>query len=742
MTDITIHLRAEASQLDRQLRASAVGIDRAMRQIERGMRKTLTALDRQLMKFAREGRDVASSFSAMERSVNGLSKATSKLSSGRGLSTLSRQAQNLNTQLARTPRLANSAAHGLAMHGGNLHIGQHGIGISSLGVGLGRAGVAAAIGAVAYGAAKAGAEAAGDYQTSFARFRTMNLGADVDRRADAFARRRDVFGVSQREKMDTLRESVGLFGNMDHAEELSPMLAQLNKANAALYHGKVGEIDEGATRSLMRFIDRRGGTHDVGTFKRNLNLAQRMVNASGGFISFSDLDQFSQYGGTAFRSLSDQGIVNMAALMQEQGGGKAGQAMMSVYQNLVAGRASKKALVELQELGLGQMQYEKHAMVGGKPFKTLTLKSIQQGDLLRADPVAWVRDVLIPTLAKKGITDQQKQLAVVNDFLSNRSASGQMGIMTTQQLQILRDAKLTQNAMGADETINVWKGTYGGQQANFLAAWENFKTAYGERILPGATRLLETGTQLLQYAEKVSGNWIGGGAAMAGGAMLARRIFGGKPPAPPAGGSSGAPGGPGMGGGVPGMTVGRRMLSGAKYGAVAGAATELVGGGIDLWNIAHDNNLTKQERNIALTERTGGMAGGIAGMAAGAAIGSVVPVIGTAIGAAIGGAIGGFGGDALGRWIGHGLGEKWFGTPPAHADQGAPQPVGQALLNQPQQMEAAVNKGMTDAIKSTRQQLELQITGHLSYDKPPTLQITGGQGSVIKSNVGFTMQPQ
>lgn len=338
---------------------------------------------------------------------------------------------------------------------------------------------------------KAPIDAAKSYELAFTKFKTMNLGESINKQADHFARSANVLGVSSKDLMESLSESVGLFGSFDIAQRLVPTIASLNAANSAIFAGKVGHIDEGSTRALMKFIDRRGGTHDEETFMRNLNLAQRMVTGSGGFIKFRDLEQFSQMGGTAFRGLSDQGILNMALLLQEQGGAKAGTALMSMYQNLVAGRTPKKTMAMLQEFGLGHLAMEKHATVGGKALKSLVMRDVKNADLLQSDPATWIRTTFIPALAKKGITSEAGILKATNDLISNRTASNQASIMSTQVMQLMRDANLTKNAMDVSKTIDVFKKDPNSKFADLQAKWNSLMINLGIAVLPIAIDALE-----------------------------------------------------------------------------------------------------------------------------------------------------------------------------------------------------------------------------------------------------------
>lgn len=333
--------------------------------------------------------------------------------------------------------------------------------------------------------------AAKEYETAYARFKTLNLGAEVNNQADEFARGTKSFAVSSSGLMETLRESVGMFGDIGIAKKIAPMIAELNAANQGLFGGKVGSIDSRATQSIMRFIDMRGLTNNEADFRRGLDLAQKLVTGSGGAIKFGDLESFAKRGGTAFKAMSDDGLLYMATVMQEMGGASAGTGLMSAYQNLVAGRTTKKAMAALQDLGLAKLGYIDHGLVGGKPYRTLQISDMQDRDLLRENFPLWVMKNVIPALEKKGINDVGAQAAVVNDILSNRTGSSLGVNFATQFLQTLRDKKLTENAMGAQGTIDIYKNSPAGKMANLQANWKNLLLELGENILPIAIKGVE-----------------------------------------------------------------------------------------------------------------------------------------------------------------------------------------------------------------------------------------------------------
>lgn len=342
-------------------------------------------------------------------------------------------------------------------------------------------------GAIGLSLFEAPLKAAREYELAFTKFKTLNLGDTVNKQADQFARSANLMGISAKDLMNTMSESVGLFGSFSEAKKLAPKIAALNSANAAIFGGKVEGIDEGGARSLAKFIDRRGGTKDEASFLRNLDLAEKLVTGSGGFLKFRDLDQFSQQGGTAFRGLSDTGILNMAMLLQEQGGARAGTAMMSVYQNLIAGRSTKAAAHAVVDLGLGTMVEQVIGSVGGRPQTRSHLElNPAFAAALQADPVGAIRDFALPAIQRKFGGDEATVLKTLNDMLSNRTASGQASIIGTQLYQVMRDANLTKGAMGYEEVIKAWTDDPNSKFLDLAARWSDTLRELGTVVLPAA----------------------------------------------------------------------------------------------------------------------------------------------------------------------------------------------------------------------------------------------------------------
>lgn len=394
------------------------------------------------------------------------------------------------------------------LHGGGLSLSGAGVGVGAVGLGAGsQAGMVGAGAAIAGGVGlaamyKGPLEASKSYEQAYSRFRTLNLGVVANKQADDFARSANVFAVSSTEMMDTLRETASFFGSMDMARRVAPTIAALNQANAQLFGN--GTMEPGMARSLMRFVDMRGATNSVPAMLREIEVAQRVYSSSGGAIRFSDLEQVMKTGGVAAKSLSHQGLYNLASVMQEQGGPRLGTALMSMYQNMTAGRATGSAQAQMEALGLGRRVEEKIGSVGGKKqTRTRLVLNEEFGQMLRADPFTAFQRFVVPAIdriyGKGGKASEDTYLKVINDALSNRTASNLGGTFATQDIQILRDAILAQRSMGVQGTIGEARNATG-SDAQLRARWNSALAELGNAVLPMATEAvtkLASGVQVL-----------------------------------------------------------------------------------------------------------------------------------------------------------------------------------------------------------------------------------------------------
>lgn len=325
-----------------------------------------------------------------------------------------------------------------------------------------------------------------EFETSMARFKTLNLGAAINKDAEAFSRGAQVFGASGKVINDTLRETYGMLGDMGKAKSIVPLIAQLNAANAGLFGGKVDAIQGGAATSLKRFIDMRGLTNTPEQMKQGLDLAQRLVTGSGGELKFADLATFAKRAGASFRGMSEDALFMTVTAMQEMGGASAGTANMSIFQNLASGRTPAKTMAALKAAGLVTLGPSvDQGTIDGKPWKSTAIMSLKDRELFLENIPLWVMKNIIPKmdqLFKKD--DISGRTDFINSIVSNRTASNLLVGFATQPEQTIRDAKIARNAKGAEGTIQEFAATTDGKMGNLTARWHDLLREVGTVLLP------------------------------------------------------------------------------------------------------------------------------------------------------------------------------------------------------------------------------------------------------------------
>lgn len=344
----------------------------------------------------------------------------------------------------------------------------------------------AILGGIGYAGFKmldSGYEAAKKYEQAFAQFKSLNLGDAVNAQADKFARGANIIGASATDLMQTARDLTAVLGNADMAKQLAPGFAQLKFANQAIYGGHGMNFDERQIRDLERIIEMKGGFKSSADFLRQGSMMQQAIASTGGLVRPSDYLQFIKTSGVSGRLLTDKAFYyGLEPLIQEMGGGRVGTGLMSLYSNLGQGRVTTRSAKELLRLGLVDPKMVEYDKIGHvKQIRPGALKGMDQ---FGSDPYQWMKDVLLPSFAKKGITDEKGILNEIGTILPNRTAAALVSLMFLQQEKIEKNMKLSSNAMSSAELVKLAKTNPQGAEEALGKAWENLKIAAGEVLIP------------------------------------------------------------------------------------------------------------------------------------------------------------------------------------------------------------------------------------------------------------------
>ena len=170
---------------------------------------------------------------------------------------------------------------------------------------------------------------------------------------------------------------------------------------------------------------------------------------------------------------------------------------MSAYQNIYQGRTTKRAANNMERLGLiADPSKLKHDKAGQISF--LDVGAIKGAALFKKDQFAWMEQVLLPELAKKGITERGQIHDAIGSIFTNRTASSLFSTMYDQREQIHKNAKLNAGAENIDQLSDRAQNTTTGKEIEAKAKLHDAYLKFGTTILPVYTKAIEIATDALK----------------------------------------------------------------------------------------------------------------------------------------------------------------------------------------------------------------------------------------------------
>lgn len=331
-----------------------------------------------------------------------------------------------------------------------------------------------------------------------ARIFALGLGDKISKEAVKYAQGMNTFGTSTYDNMVLLRDGLTIFSDLHHAEMVAPTLAKMKFANQSMFGHEKGEENEKAFMDMLKVIELRGGLKSEKSFMDQANKIQQVITATGGRVQGNEWLNAIKTGGIAVKGMNDEALYyKMESIVQEWGGNRFGTAAMSAYQNIYQGRTTKRAANNMMNLGLiedpSKMKHDKSGQIS-----FLDVGAIKGSDLFKKDQFAWMEQVLLPNLAKKGITEKGDVLDAIGSIFSNRTASNLFGDMYLQRDIINKSAKMNAGADNIDALYSKAQGTTAGKEAEAKAKLHDAYLKFGTTILPIYTSAIEVATKAMQ----------------------------------------------------------------------------------------------------------------------------------------------------------------------------------------------------------------------------------------------------
>ncbi|MGA4079933.1 hypothetical protein ACI2TF_09805 [Ralstonia nicotianae] len=336
-------------------------------------------------------------------------------------------------------------------------------------------------------------------ETVTAQTRALGFGKEDTEHGLTAAASLKAFGVSIKDATEIVRDGMAGFGDVHHALTALPTMAKMSFANRAIFGEEEGKARAHQFLSLNKAIELRGGMATEDEYRKQANLAQQVMSATGGRVNGETLQEFIGRGGIAAKGLSNEAFFyKFQTLMQEMGGAQAGTGLMSLYQGLAQGHVTKRAANNLASLGLiGDASKVKHDKAGQLSF--LNPGALIGYEMFAKDPFAWTNKYLVPVLEKRGaLKDPQKTAEVIGSIVSNRTGANMLATMVMQRAQIEKDARVAAQADNIDQLEARAKGTSRGKELNAEARYEDAKARMGTALLPTYAFAMEKAASALE----------------------------------------------------------------------------------------------------------------------------------------------------------------------------------------------------------------------------------------------------
>lgn len=304
--------------------------------------------------------------------------------------------------------------------------------------------------------------------------------------------------ISTTEIMHSARNIRAVVGTFEEATKIIDPLMKLRVVAQGAHPEKAEELGEDFDK-LIKGMEIKGVTQDHGKFEHYIDGMAKALNVFGDTLRPTDYYEMFKYGRAATNALSDDFMLKTApTLAQELGGSSAGKALSSFHTQFVGGKMSNKAVEMLDKYGM----IDKSKVI---KTKTGNVKGVMPGGIIggeylkpgQEDPYTWVNKVLLPQLAKKGVTEPADIQEAIAAMASQTTTAQMMGIFATQQQRIEKDWDLNRKAHGISAVEEYQKGDPKVAQAAIKKQIDNY---FGDSAQP-FTQAATTGM-----------NWLASGA--------------------------------------------------------------------------------------------------------------------------------------------------------------------------------------------------------------------------------------
>ena len=267
-----------------------------------------------------------------------------------------------------------------------------------------------------------------------------NSGRTVDEIAAIMARAGDVMKSvptsSLKENLETILETTGAFGNLEHAME---NLEFVQKATSVL---KAAGDGEASTKSVAydfaKFAEIRGSAGDSKRLQAESNEMTRGMVFTGGKFNPAEAFKFAQQTSSILSGYSIHFLSRILPSLATEAGGERTGTRANAFANVILGKArDKKQTEEWERLGLLDPKQVIRGNAGAQGWKA---GAVKETNLALSDPDVFAEKILIPAMKGHGVNVDdpfavKKELnQLFRNGESNRFATAIVDVLQRQRL--------------------------------------------------------------------------------------------------------------------------------------------------------------------------------------------------------------------------------------------------------------------------------------------------------------------
>ncbi len=335
-----------------------------------------------------------------------------------------------------------------------------------------------------------GFEQSSEFQRNVAVLKSQGLSSSNINQAVSMANGSNISGISSTALIQAYVAAHMATQDPNMARAMAIPLAKNEFSSSVLFKNNIskGDLQAMATVGELR------GHGDQAAMGAWIENALKMNVLSGNRLSYSSQAQFFRRALNASSNLTPEGYFSLEPVMQAMGASSVGSSYRTLTRSLTGGMGSnvltKNTIAFWQKMGM----WDAH---GGGKYGRMKSNMI---DMLQNDPVAWVKQFVLPAFAARGITSPKQMSADLN-VLPGVSANLISGIITNMPKEE-RTRAMAQHLLGQDNIYKTALNTPGGQMQRLSGDWENFAKVLGDTVTPIIVPALKALASSLEFLTK------------------------------------------------------------------------------------------------------------------------------------------------------------------------------------------------------------------------------------------------